>query len=97
MHLVFQMEGACLRFLWNIPEVVGRVVWRQACECITKSLFNLVKGLLLCGNAQVIGVQETLCVGINWLVICIDVEQQMGKDAALLQAIDLYAPSGAFR
>ena len=35
---VFQMEDAYLGFLWISPEVVGSVVWSQACECITKSL-----------------------------------------------------------
>ena len=92
---VFQMEGAYLSFRWIRPEVVGSVVWRQACECVTKSLFHLLKGLLLCGNAQIIGVQET-CVGMNRLVICIYVEQQRGKDVALWKAILLSAPSAAF-
>ena len=78
-----QMEGAYLGFLWISPEVVGSVVWSQACECITKSLFHLLKGLLMCGNAQIIGVQETPCVGMNRLIICIHVEQQRDKDAAL--------------
>ena len=67
---VFQMEGAYLGFLWISPVVVGRVVWSHACECITKSLFHLLKGLLLCGNSHIIGVQETPCVGMNSLVIC---------------------------
>ena len=67
---VFQMEGAYLSFLWIRPEVVGSVVWSQACECVTKSLYHLLKGLLLCGNAQTIGVQETPCVGMNRLAIC---------------------------
>ena len=49
---IFQMEGAYLSFLWISPEVVGSVVWSQARECVTKSLFHLLKGLLLCGNAQ---------------------------------------------
>ena len=93
---VFQMEGAYLGFLRISPEVVGCVVWSQACECITKSLFHLLKGLLLCGNAQIIGVQETPCVGMNRLIICIYVEQQSGKDAALWKAILLSAPSAAF-
>ena len=93
---VFQMEGAYLGFLRISPEVVGCVVWSQACECITKSRFHLLKGLLLCGNAQIIGVQETPCVGMNRLIICIYVEQQSGKDAALWKAILLSAPSAAF-
>ena len=93
---VFQMEGAYLGFLWISPEVVGSVVWSQACECITKSLFHLLKGLLLlCGNAQIIGIQGTHCVGMNRLIICIYVEQQRGKDAAMWKAILLSAPSAA--
>ena len=86
---VFMMEGAYLSFLWISPEVVGRVVWSQACECVTKSLVYLLKGLLLRGSTQVIGVQETPCVGMNWLVIY--VEQQRGKDAALWKAIILFS------
>ena len=93
---VFQMEGAYLGFLWICPEEVGSVVWSQACECVSKSLFPLLEGLLLCGNAHIIGVQETPCVGKNRLVICIHVEQQRGKDAALWKAILLSAPSAAF-
>ena len=65
-------------------------------ECITKSFFHLLKGLLLCGNAQIIRVQETPCVGMNRLIICIYVEQQRGKDAALWKAILLSALSAAF-
>ena len=38
----------------------------------------------MCGNAQVMGV--FLVFRMNWLVICIDVEQLMGKDAALCLA-----------
>ena len=91
---VFQMEGAYLGFLWISPEVVGSVVLSQACECITKSLFHLLKGLFLCGNAQIIGVQETPCVGMNRLIIY--AEQLRGKDAALWKAILLSAPSVAF-
>ena len=70
----FQLECAYLSFLWISPEVIVSVVWSQACECITKCLFHLLKGLLLCDNAQVIGVQETplTCAGMNWLVICIE-------------------------
>ena len=60
------MEGAYLGFLWISPEVVGSMVWSQACECATKGLFHLLKGLLLCGNAQIIG-----GVGMNRLVIYI--------------------------
>ena len=51
------IEGAYLSFLWISPELVGSVVWSQACECVAKSLFHLFKWLLLCGNAQIIGVQ----------------------------------------
>ena len=51
------------------------------------------QGLLLCGNAQLIGVQETPCVGMNRLVICIYVDQQRGKDAALWKAILLSSSS----
>ena len=76
------MECVYLSFLWISPEVVGSVLWSQACECVTKSLFHLSKGLLLCGNAQVICVHETHCVGV--------------KDAALWKAIFLSAPSAAF-
>ena len=90
------MERAYLGFLWISPEVVGSVVWSQACECITKSLFHLLKGLLMCGNAQIVGVQETPCVGMNRVIICIHVEQQRGNDAALWKAILLFAPSAAF-
>ena len=93
---VFQMEGAYLGFLWISPEVVDSVVWSQAYECITKSLFHLLKGLLMCGNAQIISVQETPCVGMDRLIICIYVEQQRGKDATLWKAILLSAPSAAF-
>ena len=39
--------------------------------------------MFLRNNAQVIGIQVTPYVGMIWLVICIDVEQQRGKDAAL--------------
>ena len=35
------------------------------------SIFHLLEGLFMCGNAQVMGEQETPCVGMNWLVICI--------------------------
>ena len=63
--------------------------------CQKKDLFHLLKELLLCSNAQIIGVQET-CVGMNRLVICIYVEQQRGKHAALWKAILLSAPSAAF-
>ena len=52
--------------------------------------FHLLKVLLLCG----IGVQETTCVRMNWLVIC--VQQQRGNDAPLWQAVLLSAPSAAF-
>ena len=93
---VFQMEGAYLGFLWISSEVVGSVVWSHACECITKSLFHLLKGLLLCGNAQIIGVHETPCDGVNRLIICIYVEQHRGNDTALWKAILLSAPSAAF-
>ena len=68
---VFHMETAYLGILWISPEVVGSVVWSQACECVT---------------------------WMNRLVICINVEQQRGKDAALWKAILLLlsAPSAAF-
>ena len=86
----FHLECGYLSFLWISPEVIVSVVWSQACECFAKSLFHLLKGLLLCGNAQVIGVRETplTCVGMNWLVICIesiDVEQQMGQGRCLVE------------
>ena len=68
---VFRMEGAYMRFLWINQDVAGSVMWSQACECVTKSLFHLLKGLLLRGNAQIIGVRETPYVGMNRLVICI--------------------------
>ena len=51
------IEGAYLSFLWISPELVGSVLWSQACECVAKSLFHLFKWLLLCGNAHIIGVQ----------------------------------------
>ena len=44
---VFQTEGAYMNFLWISPEVVGSVVFSQACECVTKSIFLLLKGLFL--------------------------------------------------
>ena len=44
----------------------------------------------------IIGVQETPCFVMNRLIICIYVEQQMGKDAALWKAIHLSAPSASF-
>ena len=92
------MEGAYLSFLWIITQVVGSLVWIQACECVTYSVFHLLKGLLLCGSAHVIGIglQETHCVGINTLAICIDVEQQTDKDAAWSKVILLSGPSAAF-
>ena len=90
---VFQMEGAHFSVISISPEVV---VWSQACECVTNSVLHLLKGLLLCGHAHVIGVQETPCVGINSLVIYIEVEQQRGKDPALWEAILLSAPSAVF-
>ena len=93
---VFQMESAYLSFIWICPEVVDSAVWSQACECVTKSLFHLLKGVLLCGNAQIIGVQETPGVRMNRLVICINVEHQRGKDAAFWKAILLSAPSAVF-
>ena len=93
---VFQMGGAYLGFLWISPEVVDSVVWSQACECITKSCFHLLKGLFLCGNAQIVSVQETPCVGMDRLIICIYIEQQRGKDATLWKAILLSVPSAAF-
>ena len=58
--------------------------------------FSLLKGLILCFNAQIIGVQETHCVGMNRLIICIYVEQHWGQDAASWKAILLSAPSAAF-
>ena len=57
---VFLMEGAYLSCLWIRPDVAGSVVWSQPCECVTKIIFHILKGLLLCGNAQIIGVQENL-------------------------------------
>ena len=69
----------------------------DGCECATKSIFHLLKGLLLCDNAQIIGAQETHCVGMGLMVICIDVEQQRGKDAAMWNAILLLsAPYAVF-
>ena len=64
--------------------------------CVTKSMFHLLKGLLLCGIAQIIDVHESPCLGMNRLVICVDVEQQSGNDAALWKAVLLSAPSAAF-
>ena len=68
---VFQMEGAYLSLLCIRPEEVGSVVWSQAFECVTKSLCQLLEGLLPSGNAQIVGVQETPCVWMNMLVICV--------------------------
>ena len=68
---VFQMKGAYLSFLWIRPDMVGSIVWSQVCVCVTKSLFHLHKGVILCGIAHIIGVQEIPCVGMNRLVICI--------------------------
>ena len=79
---VFQMEGAYLSFLCIGPGVIVIVVWSQSYECVTKNLFHLLKGLLLSGNSQLIGVQYTPCVAMNWLVICVADEQRRGKDVA---------------
>ena len=36
VRIVFsQMEGVYLSFLWVSPDVVGSVVWSQACKCVT--------------------------------------------------------------
>ena len=58
--------------------------------------FRLLKELRRYGIAQIIGVQETPCVGMNRLVIRIGVEQQRSKDAFLCKPILLSAPSAAF-
>ena len=54
VHLGFSDSSACQSFLWISPDVVDSVVRNQACEYVTKSLFHPLKGLLLCGNAQII-------------------------------------------
>ena len=68
---IVQMKGVYLSFLWISPEVVGSVVFSQVCESITNMLLHLLKGLLLCADAHIIGVQENPCVGMNMLAICI--------------------------
>ena len=86
------MEGVCLSFLWISPDVVASVVWSQAFECVTNSLFHLLKGLLLCCNAHIISV----VVWTEQAGQFAYVEQQGGEDAALWKAILLSVPYVAF-
>ena len=72
VYLGFFSDGRCLsEFSLDDPDVVDSLVWSQAFECVTKSPVHLLKGLLLCGNAQILRVHETPCVGMNRLVICV--------------------------
>ena len=49
---------------------------------VRQLLEDVIPGSGFCiglSNVQVIGVQETPCVRMNWLLICIDVDLQRGN------------------
>ena len=61
---------------------VGLGLWSRHQE----SVFSTSSKDCLCGNAQVMGVQKTPCIGMDCLAICIEVEQQRGNDDAFCVA-----------
>ena len=77
--------------------MVGSAVWSQPCECVP-IVFSTSSNDGFCVAMHGSWKYRKLlnCVGMNWLVICIDVEQQRGKNAALWKVNFPSANSTAF-
>ncbi len=85
-NLVFSDGRCCLMsFLWISPDVTDSVEWSRHKESFPPPQRMVSVWQCTCHRRT----GNSLYVGMSWLVICIDVEQQRGKDAALWKEIIL--------
>ena len=91
--MVVEVEGADLSFPRIGVEGVTLVVLRECLQGIGKPLFDGFEVSCLCGQAQIICVDETTDCFVFWLVIGVDVEEHRCEHGALGETILLCAPS----